>query len=68
MRKARKGDLVMVNYYEGAPAYRVIDTDYKNGWIIVRCTDPAKDCCREGYDGVCWPASAGCDITTLACI
>lgn len=31
MRKARKGDLVMVNYYEGALAYRVIDTDYKNG-------------------------------------
>lgn len=57
----------MVNYYKGAPAYRVVDTDFKNGWLIVRCVDPELDSCGEKYDGFCWPASAGCTITTLAC-
>lgn len=66
MRKPRKGDLVMVNYYKGATAYRVVDTSYENGWLILRHTDPEQDSLRN-HNEFYWPVN-GSRVTTLACI
>lgn len=65
MRKPRKGDLVSVN--SRGVTYRVEETKYEQGWLILRQLNPYPD----GYmrdNAFHYNASWGTQITTLACI